>query len=51
MKTFRTIDGRRVAKRQPTPEEIRERLRFWTMVPAATVGFFLVYCFAAGVIV
>ena len=51
MKTFRAADGRRVAKRTPTAEEIRERRLYWIGVHVVTVGMFVLYCFAAGVIV
>lgn len=51
MKTFRTHDGRRVAKRTPSAEDRRERRLYWAGVNAVAVAFLLACCAAAGVII
>ena len=48
MKTFRTINGTRAARRTPSAEDRRERRLYWAGVNAVAVGFLLACCVAAG---
>lgn len=50
MKTFRTIDGHRAARRKPTAEERRERCLYWAGIHAGALAFLMVCCVAAGVV-
>jgi len=50
MKTFRTINGTRAARRIPSADERRERRLYWAGVNAVAVAFLLACCVAAGVI-
>ncbi len=50
MKTFRTIDGRRVTKRIPTAEEWRDKALYWAGVHLGAIAFLLTCCVAAGVV-
>ena len=50
MRTFRTINGTRAAKRVPTADERRERRLYWAGVHIGAVLFFLGCVVASGVI-
>jgi len=50
MRTFRTINGTRAAKRAPTADERRERRLYWAGVNLGAVAFFLLCVIASGVI-
>lgn len=50
MKTFRTINGTRAARRAPTADERRERRLYWAGVNVIAVAFLLACCVAAGVV-
>lgn len=51
MRTIRTINGTRAPRRQPAPDEIRERRLYWFGVHLGAVLFFLLCVVASGVIV
>jgi hypothetical protein len=50
MKTFKTANGTRAAKRAPTADERRERRIYWAGVHVGAVLFFLICVVASGVI-
>lgn len=50
MKTFKTANGTRAARRIQSAEERRERRLYWAGVNAVAVAFLLACCVAAGVI-
>lgn len=50
MKTFRTLDGRRAAKRAPTADERREQRIYWAGVHAVALAGFLACVIAGGFI-
>ena len=50
MKTFRTINGTRAARRIPSAEERRERRLYWAGVHIGAVLFFLMCVVASGVV-
>ena len=50
MRTFRTINGTRAAKRAPTADERRERRLYWIGVHAIGGLFFLLCVVASGVV-
>ena len=50
MKTFRTANGTRAARRIQSAEERRERRLYWAGVHAGAVLFFLLCVVASGVV-
>ena len=50
MKTFRTANGTRAARRIPSADERRERRLYWAGVNLGAVAFFLLCVIASGVI-
>ena len=50
MRTFRTINGTRTARRAPSAEDRRERRLYWAGVHLGAVAFFLLCAVASGVI-
>ena len=50
MRTIRTINGTRAARRIPSAEERRERRLYWAGVHIGAVLFFLMCVVASGVV-
>lgn len=50
MRTFRTINGTRAARRTPSAEDRRERRLYWAGVNLGAVAFFLMCVVASGVV-